>query len=40
MTNLYKVKLDVVEKSTSSREESINAKSADDAKEKVISFCN
>ena len=39
MTNLYKVKVDVVEKSTSSREEIINAKSADDAKEKVISYC-
>ena len=40
MTNLYKVKVDVVEKSTSSREEIINVKSADDAKEKVISYCN
>ena len=40
MTNLYKVKVDVVEKSTSSREEIINAKSADDSKEKVISYCN
>jgi len=40
MTNLYKVKVDVVEKSTSSREEIINAKSADDAKKKVISYCN
>ncbi len=40
MTNLYKVKVDVVEKLTSSREEIINAKSADDAKEKVISYCN
>ena len=40
MTNLYKVKVDVVEKSTSSREEIINAKSADDDKEKVISYCN
>ena len=40
MTNLYKVKVDVVEKSTSSREEIINAKSVDDAKEKVISYCN
>ena len=34
MTNLYKVKVDVVEKSTSSREEIINAESADDAKRK------
>ena len=34
MTNLYKVKVDVVEKSISSREEIINAESADDAKEK------
>ena len=40
MTNLYKVKVDVVEKSTSSREEIINAESAYDAKEKVISYCN
>ncbi len=40
MTNLYKVKVDVVEKSISSREEIINAKSADDAKKKVISYCN
>ncbi len=40
MTNLYKVKVDVVEKSTSSREEIINAESAADAKEKVISYCN
>ena len=40
MTNLYKVKVDVVEKSTSSREEIINAKSADDAKERVISYYN
>ncbi|MDC0952085.1 hypothetical protein OAR87_02775 [Candidatus Pelagibacter ubique] len=40
MTNLYKVKVDVVEKSTSSREEIINAESADDAKEKVIGYCN
>ena len=40
MTNLYKVKVDVVEKSTSSREEIINEESADDAKEKVISYCN
>ena len=40
MTNLYKVKVDVVEKSTSSREEIINAESAADAKKKVISYCN
>ena len=40
MTNLYKVKVDVIEKSTSSREEIINAESAADAKEKVISYCN
>ena len=40
MTNLYKVKVDVVEKSISSREEIINAVSADDAKKKVISYCN
>ena len=40
MTNLYKVKVDVVEKSISSREEIINAESAADAKEKVISYCN
>ncbi len=39
MTNLYKVKVDVVEKSISSREEIINAESADDAKKKVISYC-
>ena len=40
MTNLYKVKVDVVEKSISSREEIINAESADVAKKKVISYCN
>ncbi len=40
MTNLYKVKVDVVEKSISSREEIINAESAADAKKKVISYCN
>ncbi len=40
MTNLYKVKVDVVEKSTSSREEIINAESPADAKEKVINYCN
>ncbi|MDA9062492.1 hypothetical protein N9K40_00860 [Candidatus Pelagibacter sp.] len=40
MTNLYKVKVDVVEKSISSREEIINAESADDAKKKVINYCN
>ena len=40
MTNLYKVKVDVIEKSTSSREEIINAESPADAKEKVINYCD
>ena len=40
MTNLYKVKVDVIEKSTSSIEEIINAESPADAKEKVINYCN
>ena len=35
MTNIYKVKVDVVEKSTSTREEIIKAESADEAKQKV-----
>ena len=39
MTNIYKVKVDVVEKSTSTREEIINAESADEAKQKVINYC-
>ena len=39
MTNLYKVKVDVVEKITSVREEIINAESSAEAKEKVISYC-
>ena len=40
MTNIYKVKVDVVEKSTSTREEIIKAESADDAQQKVINYCN
>ena len=40
MTNIYKVKVDVVEKSTSTREEIIKAESADEAQQKVISYCN
>ena len=40
MTNIYKVKVDVVEKSTSTREEIIKAESADEAKQKVINYCN
>ena len=40
MTNMYKVKVDVIEKSTSTREEIIKAESAEDAKEKVINYCN
>jgi len=40
MNNLYKVKVDVVEQSTSSREEIILAESSADAKEKVINYCN
>ena len=39
MANLYKVKVDVIEKSISSREEIINAESSADAKEKVINYC-
>ena len=39
MNNIYKVKVDVVEKSTSTREEIIKAKSADEAKQKVINYC-
>jgi len=39
MTNIYKVKVDVVEKSTSTREEIIKAESADEAKQKVINYC-
>jgi len=38
MANLYKVKVDVIEKSISSREEIINAESSADAKEKVINY--
>ena len=40
MTNIYKVKFDVVEKSTSTREEIIKAESADEAQQKVINYCN
>ena len=40
MTNIYKVKVDVVEKSTSTREEIIKAESADEAQQKVINYCN
>ena len=40
MNNLYKVRVDVVEQSTSSREEIILAESSADAKEKVINYCN
>ena len=36
MTNFYKVKVDVVEKSISSREEIINAESADDARKRLL----
>ena len=39
MTNIYKVKVDVVEKSTSTREEIIKAESADEAQQKVINYC-
>ena len=39
MTNMYKVKVDVIEKSISTREEIIKAESAKDAKEKVINYC-
>ena len=39
MKNIYKVKVDVVEKSTSTREEIIKAESADEAKQKVINYC-
>ena len=39
MTNIYKVKVDVIEKSTSTREEIIKAESAKDAKKKVINYC-
>tara|TARA_Y100000310_G_scaffold10886_2_gene11543 strand:+ start:4848 stop:5093 length:246 start_codon:yes stop_codon:yes gene_type:complete len=37
---MYKVKVDVVEKSTSTREEIIKAESADEAQQKVINYCN
>ena len=40
MTNIYKVKVDVVQKSTSTREEIIKAESADEAQQKVINYCN
>ena len=40
MTKIYKVKVDVVEKSTSTREEIIKAESADEAQQKVINYCN
>ena len=40
MTNIYKVKVDVVEKSISTREEIIKAESSDEAKQKVINYCN
>ena len=40
MTNIYKVKVDVVERSTSTREEFIKAESADEAQQKVINYCN
>ena len=40
MTNIYKVKVDVVQKSTSTREEIIKAESADEAQKKVINYCN
>ena len=40
MTNIYKVKVDVVKKSTSTREEIIKAESADEAQQKVINYCN
>jgi len=39
MPNMYKVKVDVIEKTTSTREEIIKAESAEDAKEKVINYC-
>ena len=39
MPNMYKVKVDVIEKTTSTREEIIKAASAEDAKEKVINYC-
>ena len=38
MPNMYKVKVDVIEKTTSTREEIIKAESAEDAKEKVINY--
>ena len=40
MTNIYKVKVDVVEKSTSTREEIIKAETADEAQQKIINYCN
>ncbi len=40
MTNIYKVKVDVVQKSTSTREEIVKAESADEAQQKVINYCN
>ena len=40
MTNIYKVKVDVIERSTSTREEIIKAESADEAQQKVINYCN
>ena len=40
MTNIYKVKVDVVKKSTLTREEIIKAESADEAQQKVINYCN
>ena len=40
MTNIYKVKVDVIEKSTSTREEIIKAETAKGAQEKVIKYCN
>ena len=40
MTNMYKVKVDVIERSVTTREEIIKAKSASDAQAKVMSYCN
>ena len=40
MTNLYKVKVDVVEQSTTPREEIIQAASPAEAEAKVINYCN
>ena len=40
MIKIYKVKVDVIEKSTSTREEIIKAETAEGAQKKVIKYCN